>query len=121
MLSTGIFRRRAVGLAALLAMTAATPAHAQLGDVLKRAGRELDRMPSLGSFLEGEPPITTSLDHALTEVPWLDDYDPGLVVPIDAQPMDAEGRFRLPPGAYGFAAQSYCLKAGTHGPGGGDG
>jgi hypothetical protein len=108
-------------LAALLALSVASPAHAQLGDVLKRGRGAIDRMPSLSSFLEGEPPVTTSLDDALTEVPWLDGYDPSFLLPLEGFPMDAEGRFRLIPGAYAFAAQSYCLKAGTHGPGGGDG
>jgi hypothetical protein len=31
------------------------------------------------------------------------------------------GGFILQPGFYNYQAQSYCLKAGTHGPGGGDG
>ncbi|HEX8832264.1 MAG TPA: hypothetical protein VF705_13905, partial [Longimicrobium sp.] len=31
------------------------------------------------------------------------------------------GGFVLQPGYYEFVGQSYCLKAGTHGPGGGDG
>src|SRR5688572_27634037 len=112
--------RRAV-LAAILALSAASPTYAQIGDVLGRARGAVDRMPSLSSFLEGEEPITTSLDDAMTEVAWLDGYDPGLLISLEGMPMDAEGRYRLIPGAYAFAAQSYCLKAGTHGPGGGEG
>jgi hypothetical protein len=112
--------KRAV-LAAIVALSAASPAHAQIGDVLGRARGAVDRMPSLSSFLEGEEPITTSLDNAMTEVAWLDGYDPGLLVSLEGMPMDATGRYRLIPGAYAFAAQSYCLKAGTHGPGGGEG
>ena len=45
-------------------------------------------------------------------------------VPIrDASALQrtASGGFVLQPGAYAYQAQSYCLKAGTHGPGGGDG
>jgi len=42
----------------LIAVTlaTATPAAAQFGDLRKRAGQLLEQVPSLGSFLEGDPP-----------------------------------------------------------------
>ncbi|MFN2383685.1 MAG: hypothetical protein ABR559_05410, partial [Gemmatimonadota bacterium] len=112
-------------LAGLLLLAAtfatATPATAQFGDLRKRAGQLLERVPSLSSFLEGDLPVTTSLDDAVTEIAWLDGYQPVRMLPLAALPQAADGGFRLIPGAFGFAGQSYCLKAGTHGPGGGDG
>ncbi|MBI4466690.1 MAG: hypothetical protein HY656_04610 [Acidobacteria bacterium] len=79
------------------------------------------KLPSLSSFLEGDPPVSTSLDDALTEISFLDDYEPSQILPLLTLPQDNQGRFRLIPGAFAYQAQSYCLKAGAHGPGGGDG
>ena len=108
-------------LAALLVVTSGTaPASAQipgLGD----AARVLDRVPSLSSFLEGDPPITTSLDDARTEIAFLDAWSPGGWQRLDALPRSSGGGFRLRPGRFAMESQSYCMHAGTHGPGGGDG
>ncbi len=76
---------------------------------------------SLHRLIEGDPPVTTGLDDALTEIDFLDRYKPSAFAPLGAQPQDAAGAFRAGPGAYDFVAESYCLHAGTHGPGGGDG
>lgn len=108
----------AIALAGLIAGVA--PARAQipgLGD----AARVLDRVPSLSSFLEGDPPITTSLDDAVTEIAFLDGTTPLRFWALDALPRDDNGGFLLVPGAFAFESESYCLKAGTAGPGGGDG
>lgn len=108
-------------MAAFAAVTiGATPAGAQipgLGD----AARVLDQVPSLSSFLEGDPPITTSLDDARTEIAFLDGYSPGTWTPMNWLPRTSRGAFSLRPGRYALEAQSYCMHAGTHGPGGGDG
>lgn len=104
----------------LATVTAVAPATAQipgLGD----AARVLDRVPSLSSFLEGEPPITTSLDDALTEVPYMDGWSPADAISLGIVPRRPDGTFVLHPGAYRSEVQSYCLHAGTYGPGGGDG
>ena len=42
-------------------------------------------------------------------------------LPLGQQPQDESGVFQARPGSYEFKAASYCLHAGTHGPGGGDG
>ena len=107
--------------AALAVVTAGVaPARAQipgLGD----AARVLDRVPSLSSFLEGDPPITTSLDDARTEVAFLDGYSPDAWTSMNRLTRTSGGAFSLRPGRYALEAQSYCMHAGTHGPGGGDG
>lgn len=83
--------------------------------------KKLLRKVSLSSFLEGEPPVTTSLDDALTEIAYLDDYEPTGFLALSAYPQTADGIFELTAGVYELEAQSYCLHAGTYGPGGGDG
>lgn len=113
-------KRTTTALTLALAIAGAAPVKAQipgLGD----AARVLDRVPSLSSFLEGDPAVTTNLDDAVTEVAFLDGSTPLRFWALDALPRDANGGFRLVPGAFVFETQSYCLKAGTAGPGGGDG
>ena len=112
--------RTTMAIALAVAVAGASPAEAQipgLGD----AARVLDRVPSLSSFLEGDPPITTSLDDARTEIAFLDAWSPSGWQRLDALPRTGDGAFRLRPGRYAMEAQSYCMHAGTHGPGGGDG
>lgn len=55
--------KRSIVVALLLLPFAAALARAQIPG-LGEAGRMLDRVPSLSSFLEDDPPITTSLDDA---------------------------------------------------------
>ncbi|HEY0458501.1 MAG TPA: hypothetical protein VGC97_05065 [Pyrinomonadaceae bacterium] len=87
-----------------------------LGDKLKK------KTPNISSLLEGDPPITTSLPDAK----WGDSSKDGFT-PREPQrslmtlQRTPNGGFVLQPGYYSFHDQSYCLKAGTHGPGGGDG
>ena len=87
-----------------------------LGDKLKK------KTPNISSLLEGDPPITTSLPDAK----WGDASKDGFT-PREAErslmtlQRTPNGGFVLQPGYYSFHDQSYCLKAGTHGPGGGDG
>ena len=76
---------------------------------------------SLHRLTEGDPPVTTGLDDALTGIDFLDRYKPSTFAPLDTQRQDAAGAFHVGPGVYEFTAESYCLHAGTHGPGGGDG
>lgn len=104
--------------AALAALSlGATPAAAQfggLGGLAKKAGIGL---PSLQ-----KAPITTSLPDAK----WGDESRDGFT-PREAKrnlmqlQRTPNGGFVLEPGFFEFHDQSYCLKAGTHGPGGGDG
>ena len=95
----------------------AVPADAQfgmLGDLAKRAGVS---MPSLR-----KAPITTSLPDAI----WGDPSQDGFVPPSPKRNLaelqrTPNGGFVLQPGYFSFQGQSYCLHAGTHGPGDGDG
>ncbi|PSJ43384.1 hypothetical protein C7I55_03215 [Sphingomonas deserti] len=109
--------------AALVLVTAFTPASAPaqfgaLRDVAGRLGGEL----GVGKILKGKGPITT----ALPDAKWGDPSKDGFV-PREAKRGLAElqrtpnGGFVLQPGYWAMAAQSYCLHAGTHGPGGGEG
>lgn len=84
-----------------------------LGDKLKK------KTPNL---FGGKAPITTDLSDAK----WGDASKDGFVPPEAARSLmtlqrTSSGGFVLQPGYYNLQTQSYCLKAGTHGPGGGDG
>lgn len=86
----------------------------KLGDLAKRAGISV---PSLR-----KEPISTSLPDAR----WGDPGQDGFVPPLPRRELTelqrtANGGFILQAGYYRFHDQSYCLHAGTHGPGGGDG
>ena len=82
----------------------------------------IPKIPGLDDILKKEPPVTTSLEDAVTEVPFLDDYNPKVAMPMSMLPRTTEGGFILEePGNYIFEAQSYCLKAGSYAPGQGRG
>ncbi|HEX2190937.1 MAG TPA: hypothetical protein VHG51_18660 [Longimicrobiaceae bacterium] len=119
-------RSRPVRKASLLALAllfGATSLHAQIGGALRGAASRLgERLPDVSGMLQGKAPITTSLEDAKWAVDSLDNFRPREsfrnVAELQRTP---NGGFVLQPGAYAYQAQSYCLKAGTHGPGGGDG
>jgi hypothetical protein len=108
----------------LLTLATAPPAAAQFGRLGRAVGRAAGA--ALGGInvdqLTGNVPITTSLEDAR----WADATKDGFV-PREARRSMMElqrtpnGGFVLQPGYYFLPTQSYCLKAGTHGPGGGDG
>lgn len=107
---------------ALVLMGGATSASAQIPGLRDAASRLGNRMPDVSGMLQGKPPITTSLQDAKFAVDSLDNFKPResyrTITELQRTP---NGGFVLQPGAYAYQAQSYCLKAGTHGPGGGDG
>ena len=135
-------------LAFVFLVLAPGPAHAQLGSLRDAVSRGGERLPDASSLYD-KPPITTSLSDAVWAVDSLDrripetgyaiqeeDADEDLEVVDRATGEESEfdvedgydslertpgGGFVLAPGYYRFENQSYCLKAGTHGPGGGDG
>jgi len=74
------------------------------------------------NLLGGKPPITTSVRDAK----WGDAAKDGFTPRETKRSLltlerTSNGGFVLQPGYYEFVGQSYCLKAGTYGPGGGDG
>ncbi|HEY0036673.1 MAG TPA: hypothetical protein VGB66_08305 [Longimicrobium sp.] len=116
------FRRFApAALALLLTATAADAASAQIGGLGRTLGRAASRL-NVDAVLRGDHPITTSLPDARWAVDSLDNFTPReskrSMLQLQRTP---NGGFVLQPGYYEMLTQSYCLKAGTHGPGGGDG
>jgi len=84
--------------------------------------KDLDKIPGIDDFLAKKPPLTTSLEDAVTEVPFLDDYHGLGTIPLSSLPRATDGTFFVSePGHYMIEGQSYCLKAGTYGPSKGDG
>jgi hypothetical protein len=80
-------------------------------------------LPTVDQLLQGKPPITTSLSDAeyASDVPNASLAANEPVRGLLELQRTPNGGFVLQPGLYEFHGQSYCLKAGTHGPGGGDG
>jgi hypothetical protein len=118
---------------------------AQIGGAIRRAAEQAAaRTVDPSRLLEGTPPISTSLADAAWAVDSLDNFSPHDVSPLNARrraggvpaadslenmPLRSmldlqrtpNGGFVLQPGFYEMHTQSYCLHAGTHGPGRGDG
>jgi hypothetical protein len=97
-------------------------ASAQIGGALRRVAERASDKVDVSSLLSGDPPITTSLTDAV----FADESRDGFTPDSAARPLaDLErtrgGAFVLEAGYFEMHTQSYCLKAGTHGPGGGDG
>ncbi len=91
-----------------------TVGHGQIKKLLKKIPTEI---PGLSEILKSEPSLTTSITDAVTEVPFLDDFNPEQALPMTDLPRTAEGGFVLNlPGFFIFNCQSYCLKAGTYAP-----
>ena len=109
-----LFRAAAVAAFVVVASTGS----AQLGGL----GDRLKRKAPVGALLGDRAPITTSLSDAR----WGDATKDGFT-PREAQrslmtlQRTPNGGFVLQAGYYVMHTQSYCLHAGTHGPGGGDG
>lgn len=87
----------------------------------------LDNLPGFGLSMDQDDPITTSLDDAVTDCPFLDNYPASELLPgMDFFPMcelarGSDNNYMLMPGRYEYTIESFCLHAGTHGPGEGDG
>jgi hypothetical protein len=113
----------ASALALMMSITAADVASAQIGGRLRGAvNRVTGGRLSVDQLVGGDHPITTSLEHARWAVDSLDNFTPReskrSMLELQRTP---NGGFVLQPGYWEMHTQSYCLKAGTHGPGGGDG
>jgi hypothetical protein len=110
-----------VALFTLMAMLITVSAvDAQLGGLAKRAAGAIGA--GAVENLYDKPPITTSLEHARWAVDSLDNFTPRESKrSLQQLQRTPNGGFVLQPGYFEMHTQSYCLKAGTHGPGGGDG
>lgn len=110
-------RSVAVAVCALLAVGLHGAASAQWPDLKLK-----QKIPGLADLFKKKPPLTTDLDDAVTEVPFLDDYHATGAVPLSALPRARDGTFVIrEPGHYMIETRSYCLEAGTYAPGEGDG
>jgi hypothetical protein len=116
------FSRFVVLLAGLFLFGSVDSVSAQLGGLGGLGDKLKKKTPSLSSILEGKPPITTSLPDAKWGDASKDGFTPReskrTLMTLQRTP---NGGFVLQPGYYEMQTQSYCLKAGTYGPGGGDG
>jgi len=80
------------------------------------------KLKMISKILKKEPALSTSLDDAVTEVPFLDDYNPSRVSPLRKKPSQTPGiRYAFIPGCWGIRLKSYCLHAGKYRPGKGEG
>jgi hypothetical protein len=115
----GSFLRAATAALLMVTMTVPSAAPAQLGGLGGLGDKLKKKVPNP---LGDKQPITTSLPDAK----WGDASKDGFT-PREAKrslmtlQRTPNGGFVLQPGYYELIDQSYCLKAGTHGPGGGDG
>jgi hypothetical protein len=114
--------KRSVMLAAcavLMLAACAGSSFAQLGGLGGLGDKLKKKTPNL---LGDKQPITTSLPDARWGDAEKDQFTPRepkrSLMTLQRTPS---GGFTLQPGYYEMQTQSYCLKAGTHGPGGGDG
>lgn len=96
----------------LLAM-AATGALAQFPKI------KAPRLPGMESLFRKGPAITTSLGDAKWEAADKDGFSPE-AKPLGGLERGASGGFVLREGTFAATVQSYCLRAGTYGPGRGD-
>ncbi|MBC8103492.1 MAG: hypothetical protein H7Z41_13015 [Cytophagales bacterium] len=98
--------------ALLLTLLPATTAFAQF------PGLKLPKvkLPSLDQALQEKPPVTTSLEDAVTEVPSLDRFDPQTAASMRELPRGLDGNYLLMPGVWEMEVRSYCLRAGTRAP-----
>ena len=103
-------------------VVAASAGSAQLGGIGSLGDKLKRKLPSADSVLHGRPPITTSLSDARWGDATRDGFTPREATrSLMTLQRTPNGGFVLQPGYYALQVQSYCLKAGTHGPGGGDG
>jgi hypothetical protein len=82
----------------------------------------VNKAPSLSSLIEEKPAIVTSLADAVTEVPFLDDFNPERFVPMIRLFRGSNNGFILDrAGLFELKCRSYCLHAGSYAPRKGDG
>ncbi len=105
---------RIIGLGLALASVSAS---AQFGGI-----RKAIPIKSPSKLLSGPEPVSTNIRDAVFADPSKDSWSPpARAVQLTTLQRTPTGGFVLKPGYYEMAVQSYCLHAGTYGPGGGDG
>lgn len=110
-----------VAVAAAMLVAGATGVSAQLGDLGDIAGGIANKLGA-GKLLRGKAPVTTSIADAKWGDPGRDGFTPpGPKLAMTSLTRTPAGGFVLKPGFYELHGQSYCLHAGTHGPGAGEG
>jgi hypothetical protein len=118
--------RTALALVLLLGGLIVPPAEAQILGRIRNAARNVASnvagSVSMEQLTGRDQPITTSLVDARYGDAQHDAFTPSeekrSMLALQRTP---NGGFVLQPGYWEMHTQSYCLKAGTHGPGGGDG
>lgn len=114
---------RLLPLALVLGTTAlvATAAEAQFGGIGSVVRSLPVKTPAVPDVLNGPAPVSTSIKDAVYGDPSKDGFTPpGAPQALISLQRTSVGGFVLAAGYYAMTAQSYCLHAGTHGPGGGD-
>ncbi len=91
-------------------------ADAQIGGLRRATQRAAGALPDPTELLRGEAPIATVLADAVWAVDSLDAFEPAAFTDMMTLPRTPNGGFTLREGAFEMHTQSYCLKAGTHGP-----
>jgi hypothetical protein len=109
--------KRTIGLVLLVLLLINTFSPAQI-EFPKFKKPKLD---FLSRFIKGEPVLTTSFEDAIYSLEFLDGFNPAEFQDMRSMERDARGAFLLPPGNYQLEADSFCLNAGTYGPGEGKG
>ena len=103
--------------ALMLASPFAVQALPNVGAIIKKIG-----MPNVGDVMSGPKPVSTNIKDAIYGDPSKDNFKPPVTVAsMMGLPRTDNGGFLLKSGYFEMINQSYCLHAGTYGPGGGDG
>ncbi len=87
---------------------------------LKRRLTGVAENVTLRQLLVGRP-LTTTIDDAVYDVPFLDPYDPPDSQDITVLPQAPDGGRLLRPGSFVYLARSYCVGVGARRPWRGDG
>jgi hypothetical protein len=123
-----LYSRRILCLIVFMLVLCPTVLNAQFGG-FGDIGRAIKKAPGIDNLIAGIPglgggqyeeAITTNFTDAVTEVPFLDDYQPIDYKHLERSP-GRQGRFVWAPGRWTAEIESYCLHAGTHGPSEGKG
>jgi hypothetical protein len=105
-----LFRTFFIGLIFVIAASG----QPQIKKLLKKIPKKI---PGIEDILKSKPAISTSIQDAVTEISFLDDFNPQNPYSMIVLPRTSEGDFLLDlKGFFRFECQSYCLRAGTYGP-----